>query len=289
MAKNPRKPRAKRISGSRHLVVVSDLHVGCQLGLCPPEGVAQAEGGEYLPSSFQKKIGKLWKFFWSVYVPETTRGEAYDVVVNGECIDGVHHQSVTQWSQNLADQAAASCALLRPIRAACQGKLYILRGTEAHSGKSGQWDEWIARELGAEPTREGQFSRYELWKNLGSGLVHLTHHIGATGSAAYESTAVYKELVEAYVDAGRWNDRPPDVIVRSHRHRHICVEVATGKGKAISVVTPGWQGKTPFSHRVLGGRQSQPQFGGIVLSWAKNDRLIYERHQVWRLKRDEPE
>jgi hypothetical protein len=272
-----------------HLVVVSDLHVGCQLGLCPPAGAAISEGGYYKPSPLQKKVAKMWRYFWYNYVPRITKGDDFDVVVNGECIDGVHHNSVTQWSHDLADQAAAALGVLRPIKKLCKGKFYVIRGTEAHSGQSGQWDEWIARELGAVPTKSGQYSRYELWKMVGRGLVHLTHHIGGTSSSAYEFTAVGKELVEAYVEGGRWGDRPPDVIVRSHRHRHMCVEHATGRGKATSVVTPGWQGKTPFAHKIAGARQSQPMFGGIVISWSNKEKFLYERHQVWRLERDPPE
>jgi len=231
----------------------------------------------------------MWRRFWEDEVPAITEGEDYDIVVNGELVDGVHHGSVTQWSHNLADQSAAAIKLMEPIVENCLGDLYIIRGTEAHSGKSGQEDERTARELGAKPNKIGQYSRYDLWKNLWGGLIHFTHHIGTTSSAAYESTAVYRELIEAYVDAGRWGDRPPDVIVRSHRHRHICIEVATGRGKALALVTPGWQGKTPFAHKVAGARQSQPQFGGVVLSWSRTEKFIYPRHRVWRLQRDEPE
>jgi hypothetical protein len=275
--------------GRRHIVVVSDIHVGCQLGLCPPEGAEQAEGGRYIPSKFQNKLHALWDEFWNKHVPAITEGEDYDIVVNGEFIDGVHHNSVTQWSHNMTDQARAAVDLFKPIKKKCPGDLYVIRGSEAHSGQSGQFDEWIARELGAKPNSIGQSSRYDLWKTLRGGLVHFTHHIGTTSSSAYESTAVYKELVEAYVDAGRWGDRPPDVVVRSHRHRHMCIEVATGNGKALALVTPGWQGKTPFAHKVAGGRQSQPQFGGVVLSWSKTEKFIYARHRVWRLERDKPE
>lgn len=283
------RPASKIKNSGPHIVVVSDLHVGCQLGLCPAGGADIAEGGRYLPSDFQKGVLKLWEEFWGSYVPKITRGEPWDVVINGECVDGVHHNSTTQWSHNLADQAAASLELLRPVKEKCPGKFYIIRGTEAHSGQSGFHDEWIGRELGATKNKIGQFSRYELWKMLGKGLVHFTHHIGTTSSSAYESTAVYRELIEAYVEAGRWGDTPPDVLVRSHRHRHFCIEIATGKGKASSIVTPGWQGKTPFAHKIAGARQTQPQFGGVILSWSTKEGFIYERHKVWRLKRDAPE
>lgn len=271
-----------------NIVVVSDLHCGCELGLCPSEGARRDEGGRYMPSPVQKQIWKLWEEFWRVHVPRMTRRQPYTVVVNGECVDGVHHGSKSQWSHNLADQAGCAVEILRPIVKRCQGRLIIIRGTEAHSGKSGEWDEWIARELKAIPNRYGQHSRYELWKMIGSNLVHILHHIGTTSASAYESTALYRELVEAYVDAGRWNDRPPDAIVRSHRHRHFCISVASGRGQAIAVVTPGWQGRTPFAYKVAGSRQSQPQFGGIVLH-SEGQHGISEEHKVWRLERDSPE
>lgn len=299
---NDPEPLFKQVSGSsgvnhlkfdaknpRHIVVVSDIHCGCQMALCPPDGAEQDGGGMYMPSKFQTALYNLWRHFWDKDVPRLTEGEPYDIVINGECIDGVHHNSVTQWSQNLTDQMKASVKLLMPEVKKCKGRLFVIRGTEAHCGKSGQYDEEVAKQLGAVPSSSGQYSRYELWKNLGNGLIHFTHHIGATGSSAYESTAVYKELVEAYVEAGRWNQRAPDCVVRSHRHRHFNVEVATGNGKALSIVTPGWQGKTPFVHKIAGGRSTQPQFGGVVLSWSRSEGFIYERHSVWRLERDAAE
>jgi len=291
----PAEEKRVRKDRIKHIVVVSDLHVGCQLALCPPNGALQDEGGMYMPSPFQKKMWKMWSDFWEVHVPIMTEGLPYHVVINGDIVDGVHHNAVTQWSNNKASQALAALEILKPIKEKCQGNFYVIRGTEAHVGQSGNAEESIARELGAVPNGEGMFSRYELWKKLGGGLIHFTHHIGCSGAAAGEATAILKELVEFYVEAGRWNERPPDVCVRSHRHRHMEVTFATGRngssgqGKALSVVTPAWQGKTPFVHKIAGGRTSQPMFGGIVLSWSKNDNLIYERHRVWRLDRPREE
>src|SRR5260370_29961508 len=42
------------------------------------------------------------------------------------------------------------------------------------------------------PTPDGQHARWELWKQVGKGLVHFSHHIGTTGTNHYESTAVHK-------------------------------------------------------------------------------------------------
>jgi hypothetical protein len=177
--------------------------------------------------------------------------------------------------------------VLAPVVALANGLYFHIRGTEAHVGVAGQEEERLARELGAIPNEIGQHARYELWKMVGPRLVHLMHHIGTTGSQAYESTAVHKELVEAFVEAGRWDRRPPDVLVRSHRHRHLETLIPTSNGSARAVVTPAWQGKTPFAWRIPGARQSEPQFGGIVIRWAHDE--LFVRAWVRSLTREAPE
>jgi hypothetical protein len=275
----------------KNLVVVSDLHSGCRLSLCPPEGARLDDGGTYLPSPFQRKLWKYWRIFWDEFVPEATRKEPYGTVINGDIVDGVHHRSTTQISQNLEDQAEIAYQIIQPIADKCQGRFWMIRGTEAHVGQSGVEEERLGKRLGAVSNKEGQHARYELWKQVGPKVVHLLHHIGSTGSQAYEATAVHKELVESFAESARWGRKAPDVIVRSHRHRHIETTIATGDahntGRAIAVVTPAWQGKTPFSWKIPGARLSTPQFGGIVIRYAKGE--LFVRSKVWTIDRSDVE
>jgi hypothetical protein len=270
-----------------NLVVVSDLHVGCQLGLMHPLGAMLDNGGNYSPSEFQIKVWSWWREFWDEFVPKATKGEPYGVVVNGDILDGPGVRGAThQWSHNLTDQARAAFQILKPIVDACEGRFYVIRGTEAHVGKSAQEEERLASELGAIPNRQGLFSRYELWKWVGPSLVHLAHHISATGSMQFESTAPHRELVDSFTEAGRWGRRPPDVIIRSHRHRHVETVIPTSRGRAFSTTTPGWQGKTPFVWRGS-GRLSEPQFGGVLVRHAHSETFVLP--WVQSLEREEPE
>ena len=91
-------------SGIRNLIIVSDTHCGCRLALCGPEPIKVDGGGQYLASDFQRKMWALWREFWDEWVPEVTRGEPYDLVHNGDAIDGSHHNSTTQISHNIEDQ-----------------------------------------------------------------------------------------------------------------------------------------------------------------------------------------
>lgn len=193
-----------------------------------------------------------------------TKGEPYDLIHNGDALDGVHHGSTNQISHNLATQAQIAYDVMAP-RVEKARRYFHIRGTEAHVGKSGAEEERLAQRLGAVPDERGNHARWELFKRLGPALVHYLHHVGTTGSQAYESTALHKELVESYTEAARWGDEPPQVIVRSHRHRYLQTIMETAKGPAIAVVTPAWQLKTPFTYKIPGARLSQPQIGLIVL------------------------
>lgn len=269
-----------------NLIVVSDLHCGCRLGLCPPE-VKLDDGATYKHTALQADVWERWLLFWQEWVPMVTRGEPYAVCMNGDAIDGKHHNSVTQISQNLTDQARIARQILRPVVEGCEGRYYHIRGTEAHVGPSGQEEERLADELGAIPDADGRYARWELWIKIGVGLVHLTHHIGTAGSLAYETTAVHKELEQSFVEAARWGNRHPDVIVRSHRHRNVETRIQTAHGFATACTTAGWQGKTPFVFKIVGGRQTLPQIGGTLVRSGDED--VYTRHKLWNLKRSEVE
>ena len=269
-----------------NVIVISDLHAGCQLGLCPDE-VHLDSGGSYKSSFLQKKVMAMWGHFWDEWVIEVSKGEPFDVIMNGDAIDGDHHNAKTQITHNLNDQIEIAYTLLAPIvnNKMCR-KYFHVRGTEAHVGKSGEFEELLAKKLNAIPDSLGNYARWELWLEIGKqkALCHFSHHIGATGSSSYESTAVYKELIEAFNEAGRWNDKPPSLVCRSHRHRQFEIRIPTASGYGITLVTPGWQLKTPYVHRLPSGRASTPQIGGYLIRSGDKDGL-YTRFKVWRVER----
>ncbi len=255
-------PKRKRKTPTiKYLVVIADLHIGCQLGLCHADGHALDDGGHYAPNKLQRVVWSWWEEFWDEIVPNLCRNEPFAVCLNGDALDGVHHQATHQWTHNLADQAKAAEKILRHVVERCEGRYYHIRGTEAHSGPSGAQEEALATTLGAIPNEAGQRAQYELWARVGGGLAHITHHIGMGD----EMAALRLEWTRACLEAGRWNYEQPDWLVRSHQHRTCQIKIPIHKGFATACITPGWQLKTPFAYRVAGARQSLPQIGGCVL------------------------
>lgn len=273
----------KKSQEVRNVVVISDTHIGCRVGLCHPDGATLDDGGLYLPSKHQRTVWSYWEEFWGEWVPRATHNEPFAVVHNGDVIDGVHHNSTTQWSHNLEDQAEHAYKILKPIVDLCEGRFFQIRGTEAHVGKSAVDEERLAKRLGAIPNDEGQFARYELWLRLAGKLCHFLHHVGTTSSGQHESSAVNAELAAMYLEAGRWGEEPPHVVVRSHRHSSIEVRLPSDDGYAIVFVTPAWQLKTPFAWRAAGPRVKTPQLGGSLIR--AGDEELHTRHRVWKIKR----
>jgi len=270
-----------------NVVCISDTHIGCKLALMSPAGAVLDEGNTVLPSAFQLRMWEHWRYFWDEWVPMATHGEPFAVVHNGDAIDGVHHQGTTQWSQCLADQRTHAELILGPVVAACEGRYYHIRGTEAHVGKSATEEEQLAKSLGAVRSRDGHYARWDLWKTFGDHLLNFSHHIGTTSSAQAETTALTGELASAFTEAGQWGHRPPSVIVRSHRHRQSEIRLPASWGYATVLVTPAWQGKTPYVHRLKQGRTGTPQVGGSLIRIG--DEELHTRHRVCDLGRSDPE
>ena len=280
-----------------NLLFVSDLHCGCRMGLYPVGKKLMLRGGVgYLPSRTQEAMHGWWREMLDKWLPVVCRDEPFGVVVNGDAVDGRHHGTTTHISAVASDQATIAYELLAPLVERAEGRFWMVGGTEAHTGVWQEQEEQLAERLGAIPDEEGARARPVLYKHIGRkgerlkscGLIAAMHHIGTTGSMHYESSGPMKEIVNEFVEAGRWEQQPPDALVRAHRHRHIEVMLTTRRGKCLCVTLPGWQAKTPFAYKIAGARQSQPQFGGVLMRHGDEEK-VYSREFVRSLERPKAE
>lgn len=275
---NSRMP--KKPTEITNIVTISDSHFGSTLGLCSPK-VRLDDGGWYTASPVQEKIWGFWKDFWK-WTFNLIGDEPFALVHNGDIVDGDHHGTTALFSHNLKDQENLAVKVMSPIveRAA----LYFqIRGTEAHVGQSASFEERVAERLGAVVDEEtGQHSRWELCVELGHEIIHFSHHIGTTSSVAYESSALMREIAATFMEAGQWGQRPPTVLVRSHRHRYCEVKPPNCR----ILVTPGWQGKTSFVFKM--DRMRMPQFGGVIIRLNDNGKGVHARERVYTLSRSQP-
>lgn len=270
-----------------NLVVISDTHVGSRVAVMP-DSFQLDDGGTVTPSKLQLGIRAWWNEFWDDFVPAATKREPYDVVFNGDVVDGAPHGSVAHMSGLMDDQCNAAIALLKPAFRKAKN-VHFIRGTEAHVAKNAELEERVAKAVGAVPDETGRYARWELWKTVGDRLVHFLHHIGTSGSAAHEVSAVNAELTACLVEAARWGEKAPDMIVRSHRHRASEIRIPGTRGWMSAVVTPAWQAKTPFCYKIPGARLAPSQIGGIVIRFNPKENALYTIPFVRHIVRERPE
>jgi len=263
-------------SDIRYLVVVSDLHAGSAVGLCPP-GFRLDDGNRVTLSDPQRAIWAQWRLFWDEFVPRATGGSPYAVVVNGDVTEGRHHDQTQLFGGGETDHVHCAVELLRPIRERVGRNFFMVRGTEAHSGPASCLDEFVADALGANPGDGHTASHWELWLDFGPYLVHCAHHVGTTSATAYEHSALSREIVANLVESAQWDERRADVIVRSHRHRYAAAEIPSGSGAAMILVTPAWQLKTAYIYKKVSMRR--PQIGGLVIGY--DEFGVYRRTFIW--------
>ncbi|MDD5517871.1 MAG: hypothetical protein PHV98_00785 [Candidatus Omnitrophica bacterium] len=245
----------------KSVIVVSDLHIGSNAGLCPYGGLGLPDSNTYKQNKFQETTWKYWENFWFKWVPKTIgKSKKVIVVINGDIIDGFHHDTVNIMSNSVTYQEFAAEQILKELD--FYDSVYVVRGTEAHSDKGGASEEKIARTIGAQLLENGQYSDYQIPIDVDDVPFNFAHHIGVTSSAAYETSAPMRELVAALVEASQWGRRMPRVVVRSHRHRFVPISIPSIHGRIRCVITPGWQLKTPFVERT--DRMRMPHIGGIV-------------------------
>jgi len=248
------------MKGDACLVITSDWHCGSNVGLCPP-GTILEEGGEVRLNRVQTQLWAWWREFWDVWLPPLAKGRRRVLVCNGDLVDGEKNPAGLT-APDMADQRKIAIAVLKGELK--RGDLaLVMRGTEAHTGGSGQHEESIAQAAGLETDAlSKQFSIYHFWRRINGVLFSIAHHVGVSQSPVSEVTALTTELVKAMREAGRWGGELPSVLVRSHRHLAAGVILPGRGGLHECFVTPAWQCKTPFAHKL--DRLTLPQIGGVV-------------------------
>ena len=221
--------------------------------------------------------------FFANFVPKSKRKDQRLLVLNGDIIDGFHHNTVNIVTNDISAQRKAAVKLIKKYLPDYD-MAFVVRGTEAHVGQAAQEDDTIGKDIGAHQDENGDFSFWQLNLVCQNILFNFAHHIGVTSSTAYESSAPMREMVAGFVEAGQWGKRLPNYVVRSHRHRYVKVVIPSQYGDVESIITPGWQLRTPFVERI--DRMRMPHIGGIV--FVIEEGICTVKAKVYKLPEPEP-
>lgn len=245
------------------LAVVSDLHTNSTVGLVPPT-VDLDDGGQYKASKDQRWLWRNWRHFWATAAATAKEHGANLIgVVNGDSLDGDHHGTPQIITRNPNDQLLIAAAALQPMLDVVDAWIMV-RGTEAHVGKSSAFEEHLAADCGAlEMGDNGRRSVDYLVLDVNGVRFEIKHHPESGDMRPWTrgngATRIAEIVTRAYMASG---DRPPHVAIRSHRH--VFSDSARHTRPVYVVCLPSWQFPTNYVHRLGLGGTTVPTFGGAL-------------------------
>lgn len=282
--------RRANASSAVVFAVVSDLHCGSTVALCPPT-IALDDGGEYRASKAQQWLWQGWGDFWArVARKRDEHDAALYAGLNGDLVDGDHHNTSQILSRNPNAQAAVVAEAMRVPLALGLDKLWVIRGTEAHVGGNASAEERYADGLRRDkrpvvPDDErGTASHWHARLDVQGVRFDLAHH-GRVGQRPWTKPNVVANLAaEIFYNHARDGVPHPHVAIRSHMHQL----VDTYDQHPTRVIqTPAWQLATAFIHRIAPGALAD--VGGVIFVVRDGklidvDKVLYrpEPTPLWR-------
>lgn len=249
------------------LAFVSDVHAGSSVAVCPPS-VHLDDGGSYVASNEQVQLWRCWGEFWNRVDEVRNEHDAkLWAVFNGDLTEGDHHGTTQILSGNPTAQAAVVDACMAVPLKLSPDRLFFVRGTEAHVGKSACYEERIARGLQkdgrpveGEPTA-GTASWWHLRLDVNGLLVDVTHH-GRTGqrehTRANAANLYAHDILLGHVKDGH---PIPGLCVRAHFHKWMDSWDSVPQLRVIGM--PCWQLATAYVHKKV--PDSLSDIGGLIV------------------------
>ena len=263
-------------------MVVGDTHINSSLGLVKPTSVRD-DGGKSLSSKGQRWLWRKWLSFWDEVstVAEKHKASVW-TVFNGDLVSVVvKHQSTQVISRNNADVFKMVEPTLKPALDRSE-RIFVVRGTAAHGGLSGEMEEKIASDIKAEKCGDN-YSWWELLIECEGVLYDIRHH-GPLGRLPHtRGNALNRRAVELMLMYG---SKVPDVGIQSHNHRF---STSSDEYPIKVYAMPSWELKTEFVHRI--GIVGEADIGGMYFICDKGEytpvvkRYKPEAARAWRASR----
>lgn len=270
--------------------VVSDVHAGSTLAVCPPT-ITLDDGGSYTASKVQCWLWECWNDFWQqAAAKRRALGAELYAGFNGDLTDGDHHGTTQILSGNPVVQAQVVNACMAVPLALKPDRILIVRGTEAHVGKSGCIEERIADGLRRDKRPiisdldTGNASTWHWRAEIHGARLDITHH-GRTGQREHtRASAAVLHAHDIFLSHAKREEPYPHLCLRAHYHRFNDSYDAC----PTRVVTSGaWQLKTAYVHKVAA--DSIADVGGLLITLRPGappevEKIHYQaaRGAVWR-------
>lgn len=256
------------------VVGVSDLHINSRVALSTPN-VSLDDGGTYRASRGQRWLWECWLDFWQRI------GQVYDdwtkiVIFNGDMGElDLKRRSYQLITPNKADIISMAIDTIMPAIDIAD-RVYVIRGTPAHEGKSAWLEEIIARDIdNAVKQSKKVASWYQVRGKIGKKSFDIAHHVSMGGLPWNKGNAAMRLASRTdWAYQVKMKQPSPTFTLRSHNHTW----ADSGQNfDTYAICLPGWSLATEFAYRI-GKENELADIGGLVIE-IENGHWTERRHK----------
>ena len=242
------------------VIITGDHHIGSTVALCPPR-VQLDDGGSYHQSPGQRWLWQGWIKF-NAWARELSQGYKPIAVFNGDLAELDTKRRTNQLvNPNKATILSMIADTLEPLTR-WTDSLYFIRGTAAHTGKSG-WIEEVAADYDTTIWQsDGIKSHYQVRLNADGVRLDIAHHASMGNMARTAKNAANQLAHDTMNDYAFALHAPlPHIVIRSHNHRWAD---SWDNFETRAICLPCWSMATEYIYR-LGKYNGQADIGGVVV------------------------
>lgn len=203
------------------ILFVADTHINSTVSLCKPV-VNLDDGGSYHASKGQLF---LWRS-WENTLEQTEKRKTGEVItiLDGDAVEGdTKDRSKQMITRNSATIKTLAIDVLEPAVKLSAG-IFVVRGTEAHTGKSGEMEESLALDLNANRCPEtNTASWYHLKIDVEGVKLDISHHPrGNGGGRPFNRYSMIDALASdtVFTYSNDLRQEPPHLAIRAHIHAY---------------------------------------------------------------------
>ena len=228
------------MSGDTTLVLyLADLHAGSPVALYPDE-VMSLLNGPRGPSALQAEIYKHWRETLEyVALAKQEQNARLVVVIAGDLIEGVHHNSQEIISPYLTDHQKIAETLIREAKKITSyDTIYFLDGTPSHAGEN---EYNLSEVLQGERYAPGKFTWPILKKRVYNNLVYVAHQGPSAGRGLNTGNPLRNKIKASCYEFLTNNEPLPDYMIFAHYHVHQHERVEIGNKTIDGYLLPSWK------------------------------------------------
>lgn len=253
--------------------LMSDMHIGAQHGLFPPDFQSDLEGfGVGLKLNRGQEL--LWQYF-NQFLDKLNEFKINTLFILGDIIAGKNRKEEGTYmaSVDLKIQMEAASTVLGYVckKVPTIEKIIMIRGTGYHGSRDTPVEYTIANvtkaKYGVDVQYAGEYMFLDLKYNNKKKTLWLAHP--ATGAVVYPETALGRDIGQ-FLQAYAMGKIPKvDMVIRAHKHEFIELH----KSSIRYMVLPCWQFYVPWEKAVEWYSKWQPDIGGAILLADEDVRL----------------